>query len=69
MGFDNDAHSNNRWRLREWEVLRDICNAHDIEISEPKKSRGYSYTVEEYGEHKDGIRRLRRKSSSMRSRI
>lgn len=50
MGFGNDAHSNNRWRLREWEVLRDICNAHGIEISEPKKSRGYSYTVEEYGE-------------------
>ena len=47
MGFGNDAHSNNRWRLREWEVLRDICNAHGIEISEPKKSRGYSYTVEE----------------------
>lgn len=58
MGFGNDAHSNNRWRLREWEVLRDICNAHGIEISEPKKSRGYSYTVEEYGEHEDKIRRL-----------
>ncbi len=58
MGFGNDAHSNNHWRLREWEVLRDICNAHGIEISEPKKSRGYSYTVEEYGEHEDEIRRL-----------
>ena len=58
MGFGNDAHSNNRWRLREWEVLRDICNVHGIEISEPKKSRGYSYTVEEYGEHEDEIRRL-----------
>ncbi|MBO5574815.1 MAG: plasmid recombination protein [Ruminococcus sp.] len=58
MGFGNDAHSNNRWRLSEWEVLRDICNAHGIEISEPKKSRGYSYTVEEYGEHEDEIRRL-----------
>ena len=90
MGFGNDAHSNNRWRLSEWEVLRDICNAHGIEISEPKKSRGYSYTVEEYGEHEDEIRRLnekrlrlspsvmkskqnlirrlRRKSSSMRSK-
>lgn len=39
-------------------MLRDICNAHGIEISEPKKSRGYSYTVEEYGEHEDEIRRL-----------
>jgi len=58
MGFGNDAHSNNRWRLREWGVLRDICNAHGIEISEPKKSRGYSYTVEEYVEYEDEIRRL-----------
>lgn len=58
MGFGNDAHSNNRWRLREWEVLRDICNAHGIEISEPKKSRGYSYKVEEYGEHQDKINAL-----------
>lgn len=58
MGFGNDTHSNNRWRLREWEALSDICNAHGIEISEPKKSRGYSYTVEEYGEHEDEIRRL-----------
>lgn len=63
MGFGNDAHSNNRWRLREWEVLRDICNAHGIEISEPKKSRGYSYTVEEYGEHEDKIRRLNKEKA------
>lgn len=33
-------------------------DAHGIEISDPKKSRGYSYTVEEYGEHEDEIRRL-----------
>lgn len=63
MGFGNDARSNNRWRLREWEVLRDICNAHGIEISEPKKSRGYSYTVEEYGEHEDEIRRLNKEKA------
>lgn len=48
----------NRWRLAEWEVLHQICIAHGIEISEPKKSRGYSYTVEEYGKHQDEIRRL-----------
>lgn len=38
--------------------LKNICNAHGIEISEPKKSRGYSYTVEEYGEHQDRINAL-----------
>ena len=58
MGFGNDAKSNDRWRRSEWDILKNICNAHDIEISEPKKSRGYSYTVEEYGEHQDRINAL-----------
>ncbi len=58
MGYGTGANAINRWRLSEWEVLKNICLAHGIEISEPKKSRGYSYTVEEYGEHQDEIRRL-----------
>ena len=58
MGFGNDAKSNDRWRRSEWDILKNICNAHDIEISEPKKSRGYSYTVEEYGEYQDRINAL-----------
>lgn len=55
MGFGNDAKANDRWRRSEWDILKNICNAHGIEISEPKKSRGYSYKVEEYGEHQDKI--------------
>ena len=58
MGFGNDAKSNDLWRRSEWDILKNICNAHDIGISEPKKSRGYSYTVEEYGEHQDKINAL-----------
>lgn len=58
MNFGKGAKANNRWRLSEWNILRDICNAHGIEISEPKKSRGYSYTVEEYGEYQDKINAL-----------
>lgn len=58
MGFGNDAKSNDRWRRNEWDILKNICNVHGIEISEPKKSRGYSYTVEEYGEHQDRINAL-----------
>ena len=58
MGLGNDAHSNNRWRLREWKVLHDICTKHGFEISEPKKSRGYSFTTAEYGEYKDTIKAL-----------
>lgn len=58
MNFGKDAKANNRWRLSEWDILKNICNAHGIEISEPKKSRGYNYTVEEYGEHQDRINAL-----------
>ncbi len=58
MGHGKGANAINRWRLSEWEVLHQICLAHGIEIAEPKKSRGYSYTVEEYGKHQDEIRRL-----------
>lgn len=58
MGHGKGANAINCWRLSEWEVLHQICQAHGIEISEPKKSRGYSYTVQEYGEHQDKIREL-----------
>ncbi|MCI5794773.1 MAG: plasmid recombination protein [Ruminococcus sp.] len=58
MGYGKGANAINRWSLAEWKVLHDICTKHGLEISEPKKSRGYSYTVEEYGEHEDEIRRL-----------
>jgi hypothetical protein len=58
MGFGNDAHSNNRWWLSEWKVLHDICTKHGFEISEPNKSRGYSFTTAEYGEYKDTIKAL-----------
>lgn len=58
MGYGKGANAINRWRLTEWEILHQICKAHGVEIAEPKKSRGYSYTVEEYGKHQDEIRRL-----------
>ena len=58
MSFGNDAKANDRWRRSEWDILKNICNAHGIEISEPKKSRGYSYKVKEYGEHQDKINAL-----------
>ncbi len=69
MGFGKGEMANNRWRIREWEVLRDICKAHGIEISEPKKSRGYSYTVEEYGEHEDEIRRLNEEKAQVETEL
>ena len=35
MGFGNDAKANDRWRRNEWDILKNICNAHGIEISDP----------------------------------
>jgi len=58
MGFGNGKDAVNRWRKSEWQILHDICLKHGIQISEPKKSRGYSYTVEEYKEHQDRIHAL-----------
>lgn len=58
MGYGKGANAINRWRLAEWDILHQICTAHGIEISEPKKSRGYSYKSQEYGKHQDEIRRL-----------
>lgn len=58
MGFGKGESANIRWRESEWKVLRDICEKHGIEISEPKKSRGYSFTTAEYGEYKDTIKAL-----------
>ena len=53
MGFGKGKDAINRWRLSEHKVLENICNAHGIEISEPKKSRGYSFSVDEYKRFKD----------------
>ena len=59
MGFGKGKNAIDRWRKREWEVLEKICNEHGIEVSEPKKSRGYDFSVEEYKEHKDKINELK----------
>lgn len=58
MNFGLDARAINRWRLKEWAVLSNICAEYGIDISEPQKSRGYSFTVEEYGKHQDEIKAL-----------
>jgi chromosome segregation ATPase len=39
-------------------VLNEICKAHGVEISEPKKSRGFDFTSEEYKAYQDEIHAL-----------
>lgn len=69
MNFGHDARAINRWRLKEWAVLSNICAEHGIEISEPQKSRGYSYTVEEYGKHQDEIKALNAEMAQVESEL
>ena len=47
-----------KWREKERDVLEQICRSKGIEISAPKKSRGYSFAVDEYKEYKDNINQL-----------
>lgn len=58
MGYGTGADTINRWRTAERKVLEEICNRHGIEISEPQKSRGYSYTVDEYKELQETKKQL-----------
>lgn len=50
MGFGSGKNAIARWRQSEYLVFRKICEEHGFIISEPKKSRGVSFAVEEYKE-------------------
>lgn len=69
MGYGKGANAINRWRLSEWKVLHDICESHGIEISEPQKSRGYSFTTQEYGEHQDKLHALQAEEEKLDRQI
>ncbi len=59
MGYGEGENAINRWRIAELNVLTEICTQHGIEISAPQKSRGYSFKVDEYKQHKDTINTLK----------
>ncbi|MGN1135711.1 MAG: plasmid recombination protein, partial [Oscillospiraceae bacterium] len=50
MGYGSGKNAIARWRQSEYLVFRKICEKHGFIISEPKKSRGVSFAVEEYKE-------------------
>ncbi|MGN0691416.1 MAG: plasmid recombination protein [Oscillospiraceae bacterium] len=50
MGYGGGKNAIAKWRQSEYLVFRKICEEHGFLISEPKKSRGVSYAVEEYKE-------------------
>ena len=65
MGYGEGEKAISRWRVAEYNTLTEICHKHGIEISEPKKGRGYSYTVDEYKQHKDTINTLEQRESEL----
>lgn len=69
MGFDYAKNGINKWRENERKILENICKSHNIEISEPQKSRGYSYTVEEYKEHQTIINKLTTQEKQLNTNI
>lgn len=58
MGYGEGENAINRWRIAELNIFTEICIQHGIEISAPQKSRGYSFKVDEYKQHKDTINAL-----------
>ena len=60
MGYGNNKNSINEWRKKERDILRELCKAHGLDISEETKGRGHTLTPDEYkkmcNEVKDELR-------------
>lgn len=50
MGYGTGKNAIAKWRQSEYLIFREICEKNGFIISEPKKSRGVSFAVEEYKE-------------------
>lgn len=58
MGYGSGKNAIAKWRQSEYLVFRRICEEQGFIISEPKKSRGVSFAVEEYKEIQQEKERL-----------
>lgn len=58
MGYGSGKNAIAKWRQSEYLIFREICEKNGFIISEPKKSRGVSFTVEEYKEIQHEKKRL-----------
>lgn len=65
MGYGEGENTINRWRLAERDILAGICHKHGIEIADTQKGRGYTYTVEQYKQHKDTIAALEQQTAEL----
>ncbi len=58
MGYGTGKNAIAKWRQSEYLIFREICEKNGFIISEPKKSRGVSFAVEEYKEIQQEKERL-----------
>ncbi|MGN0690438.1 MAG: plasmid recombination protein [Oscillospiraceae bacterium] len=66
MGYGSGKNAIAKWRQSEYLVFRKICEEHGFHISEPKKSRGVSYAVDEYKEIQQEKERLTQELQPLR---
>ncbi len=69
MGHGVGKDAINRWRQSERKVLKEICLAHGIEISDEIPGRGYSMKCDEYKEHKDKIHAYEEQEKALEAEI
>ena len=58
MGYGSGKNAIAKWRQSEYLIFREICEKNGFIISEPKKSRGVSFAVDEYKEIQQEKERL-----------
>lgn len=66
MGYGTGKNAIAKWRQSEYLIFREICEKNGFIISEPKKSRGVSFAVEEYKEIQQEKERLTEELQSLR---
>ena len=66
MGYGSGKNAIAKWRQSEYLVFREICEKNGFIISEPEKSRGFSFAVEEHKEIQHEKERLAEKLQSLR---
>lgn len=69
MGYGEGKDAIAKWRKSECNILQEICIRQGIEISEPKKGRGYSYSVEEYKAYQHQIDSLKAEIDKYRQTV
>ncbi|MCL2285474.1 MAG: plasmid recombination protein [Firmicutes bacterium] len=56
MGFGKNKNSINEWRIQERQILRQLCQAHGLEIAEETQGRGKTFRPDEYKKIRDEVK-------------